>query len=243
MATKHWHFAIHSWCQPTITLAVYLGRRAAATKSRSKPEPASRCVVEAAGPEDTPTAPCGFLHFSNRCLQHPTGCTQHVELTANSRRPSDRAYLSRSRQPTQSTDHQFEVREAKYRTKILTLGIEGLTLKALQALAPLVDELLCIFTAYADEDIEVVAMEDASLGPTVLAFVDRAIGGGGQVLDDDTLFEMLQWARQVIARCPCSDGCNDCVQAIHSAKADLLKGFPNDVEVLVLKDKGRQNSQ
>ena len=71
-------------------------------------------------------------------------------------------------------------------------------------------------------------MEDASLGPyPVLAFVDRAIGGSGcaQVLDDDTLFEMLQWARQVIARCPCSDGCNDCVQDTHSAKAELLKGL------------------
>lgn len=99
---------------------------------------------------------------------------------------------------------------------------------ALRQLACGLDWILPAHVVHEDEDAHVLACPEgfSGLSRPALLFVDRHLGGLGlaDALTAEAIYKLLRWTWGVLYRCPCMNGCAQCVPAIALAQGADKQG-------------------
>jgi hypothetical protein len=108
---------------------------------------------------------------------------------------------------------------ARYPTRARAIYLASVSSEAcLEHLRALLEEVLPLFLAGSDDEVG-VAFRLAGFGPVegrpVLLIYDRHPKGVGlaDALDEEAVFALLRWSRELLARCSCEHGCPKCVPA------------------------------
>ena len=121
---------------------------------------------------------------------------------------------------------------ARYSTLGVVVMFHKATPKALYHAGRIACRVLPAHLLIDHEDVDVVSMSTgiASVKRPCLVFVDRHVGGIGvaDALDPPTLHDLLLWSRNVLSKCSCLHGCQDCTPS------EVLAAGPDKVQAIKL---------